>query len=374
METYDGILGQFTEVLNNILNGKSDKFSMFQKKDDHSNEECLFIDQFNRFLEHYQQVMDFMNKEQKQNLELLEQIHKSEQFYKMLFRIVQDDVTITDLNGNITFVSEKGLQMFGYESLDELAGVNIIELIAPDFKQKVPNTLSEIIKGNDTGISEYKLIHKYGNEFWAEVSSEILRTETGEAESLLFVVRDITQKKNMQYQLLEYAVEKEKQARTDGMTGLLNRKEGIEVLSSELKRSAYGKNTLAAMFIDIDRLKYINDNFGHAEGDRVILALTSCILNSIRGTVHTCRMGGDEFLLIIPDCDMNKLEKLIHRIDENVKKANSKYSFKIPLAFSCGFAFSKPEHPLTEEEIVKKADEEMYRQKKNKKCVIETAG
>lgn len=122
-------------------------------------------------------------------------------------------------------------------------------------------------------------------------------------------------------------MEKEKlnyYASMDIMTGVLNRRADLELLNKELTVSKLNNKNLVICFIDVDGLKIINDNFGHQEGDRLLINMAEILKDSIRKTDFVIRMGGDEFLLVIPGTTIKETDKIQYRIHRKLKIINKK--------------------------------------------------
>ncbi|NUQ29969.1 MAG: GGDEF domain-containing protein [Acidobacteriaceae bacterium] len=96
----------------------------------------------------------------------------------------------------------------------------------------------------------------------------------------------------------------ERQAMTDPLTGVLNRRAVEREVVELLRRSAKTGGTISALMLDMDHFKGINDRFGHHGGDRALLAVTNAIQRSVRGTDLVARLGGDEFMVVLPDTPM----------------------------------------------------------------------
>ncbi|WP_434799205.1 GGDEF domain-containing protein [Terrisporobacter vanillatitrophus] len=157
-------------------------------------------------------------------------------------------------------------------------------------------------------------------------------------------------------------------ASIDAMTGVLNKKSGLELLEREFKLSNSNDKNMVICFIDVDGLKIINDTFGHEEGDKLLISTAKILKESIRKTDFVIRMGGDEFLVVFPKTTMKEVNTVwgrILKLVEEINKNNEKYN----LSFSYGFyEYGKEtEKNLTSKELIKRADTEMYRIKRGKK-------
>lgn len=156
-------------------------------------------------------------------------------------------------------------------------------------------------------------------------------------------------------------------ANRDDMTGVLNRRAGLKFLKRELCLSKVNGKNVIICFVDIDGLKMINDTFGHKEGDKLIINLTKILREGIRKTDCIIRMGGDEFLLVFPETSMKEIDSVWDRICKRVEEIN-RINNGHDLSFSYGFyeygKYAKKDMSINE--IIQKADEEMYRRKLKK--------
>ena len=95
------------------------------------------------------------------------------------------------------------------------------------------------------------------------------------------------------------------QARTDGLTGLVNHRTFYEILEQELWRSKRSGEQISLIMVDVDNLKTINDQYGHRAGDKVIKEISESIKESIRQIDTAARYGGDEFAIILPNTSLS---------------------------------------------------------------------
>ncbi len=163
-----------------------------------------------------------------------------------------------------------------------------------------------------------------------------------------------------------------KQATTDHLTGLLNRRALLEALRKEVERikGSNRKNTLCLCFMDLDNFKLINDTFGHAEGDKVLKAFASILRETLKSYDIVGRWGGDEFVAGVINCEnfdnpeICKTCPYYHKILEEVKKMGKCYA--ISLGVSCGVA-KIPTETEDLDEALRIADRRLYKAKKEGK-------
>jgi len=155
-----------------------------------------------------------------------------------------------------------------------------------------------------------------------------------------------------------------KTASEDSLTGVLSRSSGLKYLKKCINRSnEYGKH-LTICFIDINNLKFVNDNFGHAEGDTLIETVANLINSGLRINDKVMRLGGDEFLVIFDECKLERAKLIWSRIEKDIEHYNKVSDLKYNLSVSSGFSEYNKHLFTSMNEFIKCADEEMYRNKK----------
>lgn len=160
--------------------------------------------------------------------------------------------------------------------------------------------------------------------------------------------------------------ELKKLAHYDTLTGAYNRGYGLELLQRQLKLSKRDKSPLLLAYSDLDNLKDINDEFGHDEGDRAMVQVAKLFKSILREVDIITRMGGDEFLLIFLDSSLNEIPIIRKRLSKELTRLNqiSKKPYKIE--FSTGFSNYDPANPQLMNELIRIADENMFKEKRNK--------
>lgn len=151
-------------------------------------------------------------------------------------------------------------------------------------------------------------------------------------------------------------------AALDPLTGLHNRRFGEQRLAGEVSRSQRHGSPLTVVILDLNRLKDINDKYGHPIGDELIKYFAGRISRAIRGSDLAIRMGGDEFLLLLPECKPEEVRHVLSRL------SGMKIEFggqTVPVTFSVGWTNYVPgELP---EELLKRADDALYVNKRSEK-------
>jgi diguanylate cyclase (GGDEF)-like protein len=152
-------------------------------------------------------------------------------------------------------------------------------------------------------------------------------------------------------------------AQTDALTGLLNQRAFNEAWQRVHEASERGQGSYSVLLIDMDRLKAINDSFGHEAGNSALTLVAQCLQRSIRGTDLAARFGGDEFAVLLPGASPETAEQVIKRVRHNVYKTTLDLrSRMIRCSVSIGLA-SYPRDSRDLRELLSTADRQMYRDK-----------
>lgn len=167
---------------------------------------------------------------------------------------------------------------------------------------------------------------------------------------------------------LRIAFELEKTlSRTDPLTGVANKRAFYDLASIEIDRARRYKHPFTAAYIDIDNFKTINDRFGHSIGDTLLQLVAITIKNKIRATDTIVRLGGDEFIVLLPETGDEPAYKALYRLRNQLLDVMHKNEWHV--TFSIGVAtFISP--PDSVEEMIKKADNLMYSAKNSGKNII----
>ena len=146
-------------------------------------------------------------------------------------------------------------------------------------------------------------------------------------------------------------------ARTDSLTGLLNRRGFEETLKSELARARRSHRPVTLVVGDLDHFKLVNDRFGHQRGDEALQRFSELLIGVKRSIDGAARIGGEEFALILPDTDRNGAYVMAERLRRRVREELVGYG--LPLSVSIGIA-GYPSHGSTGDELLRHADQAMY--------------
>jgi len=154
---------------------------------------------------------------------------------------------------------------------------------------------------------------------------------------------------------------------TDYMLNIYNRSKFMEELKNEIKRvNRYGNN-LSLIMLDVDYFKEINDRYGHMTGDQILIKLTEVINRKIRDLDIFARYGGDEFIIITPNTDLDEAAKLAQRLRESIAETN----FENLQGVTCSFGVAEYSSQDNIDSFIKKVDDALYQAKENGRNRVE---
>jgi diguanylate cyclase (GGDEF)-like protein len=158
---------------------------------------------------------------------------------------------------------------------------------------------------------------------------------------------------------------------TDELTGIVNRRTALVVLEKQFGLSRRNGGSLAVAFIDLDGLKAVNDAFGHSAGDEYIKSACSILTKALRTTDTVGRLGGDEFLAVLPDCDLHGAEVTARRagalIEEHNLSGEPRYAMSLSIGLAVSTELAGAGLPETTGALVELADSRMYAEKVKRK-------
>jgi diguanylate cyclase (GGDEF)-like protein len=196
---------------------------------------------------------------------------------------------------------------------------------------------------------------KDGSEFVASIS--IIKTGVGLKESYAAVIRDISENKKTEDELLRLAA-------TDPLTGAFNRREFTALADQESQRANRYNHPLSIMMLDLDHFKKLNDTYGHAAGDKALQRFTTLCCNALRTVDIFGRWGGEEFVALLPETDAEGAAIIAERLRKIVAQSILVFNEqKIQFTTSIGIAQYRSGE-LTVEGPLSRADSAVYDAKK----------
>lgn len=168
---------------------------------------------------------------------------------------------------------------------------------------------------------------------------------------------------------LKDAYDREKRfARTDGLTGVTNRRHFQELLDAEFHRAQRYGYPLTMAYIDVDNFKMVNDRYGHGTGDLLLNMIAQVMTRQVRAMDVVARLGGDEFVLLLPQTGPNQARSVLPRVQRQLMQTVQQHGW--PISFSIGVA-TFIQMPESTQELVNQADCLMYNVKTHGKNHID---
>lgn len=284
----------------------------------------------------------------------------SEKRYQALYENAPDIYTTINQAGEILSINRIGAHMLGFE-VDELMGESAANVIHPLDQRAVFDAFESHFNHPmpDNGI-EYRQVRKDGSLLWVH---QRVSLEPDVAEPRLLVVcRDVTEKRKLEEQLAHYATH-------DALTNLINRREFERRLKRLLDSSQGHCENHALCYLDLDQFKSINDSCGHIAGDELLRQITALLQGHMRSRDTLARIGGDEFVILMEYCPLEKAVQLTEIIHQTI--GDFKFHWRSN-SFSIGVSIGlvKIQHGHTINTVIGLADSACYLAKeKGRNCI-----
>lgn len=237
--------------------------------------------------------------------------------FRDIVELAQDVVIVTkaeplDAPGpEIVYVNPAFTRLTGY-SREEALGQNprMLQGMRTD-----PKTIHQIRAALDKAEPVHVAIEDYtrdGRTYWLDMSIMPLRNAQGKLTHFVAIERDVSAQQALQRKLAELADR-------DPLTGLFNRRKFFEALDAAWLQFDSTRKPFAVIGLDLDEFKGINDRHGHDSGDIVLQAVATIVQQTCRPHETAARMGGEEFSLILPDCDAQEAVTIAERLRRNIE-------------------------------------------------------
>ncbi|HXY54326.1 MAG TPA: diguanylate cyclase [Nitrospirota bacterium] len=260
--------------------------------------------------------------------------------------------------GVTVYANRKYCEMFGFQNSEELRGRPVIEQWAPQDRDRVADRALQRGLGSEVPI-EYEGTgqRKDGSQFPLHVAVGLVHLAEGPA-SVAFLT-DITERRKATEELKRLNELLLCQASTDPLTGISNRSKFSEALSIEIMRSRRFRLPLSLIIFDVDHFKIINDTYGHNAGDSALQYLTGLVEKFVRRHDVFARWGGEEFVIMVT----NTGERGATIFAEKLRSMIEKFDFPEVGHLTCSFGVAEFVHDDTDEVLINRADQTLYRAK-----------
>ncbi len=281
-----------------------------------------------------------------------EALRESERRFRSLLENVKLITGIMDQEGRIIFINDFALSLTGYMK-EEVIGHSYFEIFVPDtIREKAIDWFRESLNNKKVIIHDFDpILTKKGEMRFVNWNHTLLFDTDGNVSGVATIGVDITERRQFQERLKHMSFH-------DSLTGLYNRTYFEEELRL-LEEDFYAP--VGMIVCDVDGLKLVNDTLGHSTGDKLLWLTGGIIKKCFREQDKVCRIGGDEFAIILPKSELSSVEQACLRIRKAVEKYNIENE-EFPLSLSVGYAVSgKKDENIRS--VFKEADNNMYQEK-----------
>jgi diguanylate cyclase (GGDEF)-like protein/PAS domain S-box-containing protein len=283
------------------------------------------------------------------------------QVFRSLIDESRESLFIIDAsNGRILDVNEGACRNLGY-SYGQLTGLRVPDIVS-NYGENIPRWSNYIQRVRQAGhlVFESRHYRKDGSALPVEVSTRLVSHHG--REYLVSVARDISDRKAREAEL-------ERLATTDPLTGAANRRKLYDLLDHHLHLRRRYNSPVALVVVDIDHFKTVNDRFGHEAGDCVLVRFVEVVKGMLRDPDLLARTGGEEFVILAPQTDLQGALGLTQKIAEAVRGMN------VETVGGVTASFGVAEAGLGEarDDLLRRADQGLYRAKEGGRDRIEAA-
>jgi len=296
--------------------------------------------------------------------------------YRLLADNSSDAIVCVGLDGRRLYVSPAHATLTG-RSVEDSIGQPTESAIHPDDRKRVTDDLRTLRKRfADEVTHQFRYLRDDGSVLWVEARARFVAAGNGQPAQIIANLRDISERKAAEERIVALNLELGKQALTDGLTGLSNRRRFDEALAAEWRRAIRTDEMLSLLLIDVDRFKLYNDHFGHQQGDRALRLVAAAVSGVCRrpGEV-AARYGGEEMALLLPATDCEGAAACAEALRAAVQALALEHPGNpaVPvLTVSVGVATSQPARDVgsTPEALIGAADAALYEAKRGgRNCV-----
>lgn len=286
-----------------------------------------------------------------------------EVFYRDILDRITSGVYFVNQERVITYWNKGAERLSGYAA-QEVVGFRCAEVLShiDEFGRSLCGELCPLLDAMKDGAprqAELFMLHKTGQRVPVLVQAMHMNGSGGTITGAVEIFNDISPLKLAQARIREL----NDAANKDALTGVYNRR-GLEILLREWFNDFQQYQVLfGVVFIDLDEFKQVNDKYGHAAGDQVLIGIGSALKKNLREADIVGRWGGDEFLLLLRDVT----EKTIDRVIKKISKLTNSQTYELDgrrFSVKCSLGGVIPSHSEDLISLIKRADEAMYQHKK----------
>ncbi len=293
-----------------------------------------------------------------QHFDVTTELHEQRTLFETIFHHTNIGIALLEPGGRVIRANNSLGELLGYTETDMLA-MNFYYLIHPNDQNSLQLNIQDLIdKKIKLYQSEQQCFRKNGDAIWIMTSICLIHDSEELPIQFIVQVQNITAQKQAEERLRHMAYH-------DPLTGLANRNKLEQSLNHIVAAARRHQQGFALLFLDLDRLKNINDTIGHDAGDLLLQIIAERLRNTVRTTDMVARLGGDEFVLLINDVKKTEsVAQIAQKILDNVLQVITIKGKELYITTSIGISIY-PYDGQTIQALMKNADLALYRAKEH---------
>ncbi|MCW2707827.1 MAG: hypothetical protein QOJ48_1893 [Frankiales bacterium] len=290
--------------------------------------------------------------------------------FETFFDHARIGLALADLSTGYVRVNQTYAELLGRPP-EDLVGVSFTEVLHPEDQLEALDRVEQLLTGRETSLTaEQRYLGPDGQVLWVLHGVSVVRDADGTPAWFAVSAQDISERRRVETDLRALTATLTERAVRDPLTGLANRTLLLERLRAVLARDARTGQSTAVLFLDLDGFKAVNDRYGHAAGDEVLVTVAKRLAAAVRPSDTVARIGGDEFVVLVEGAS----DAVVHTVVERLRQAVSEPlpTLDLEVGVSVGVALSArgDAEPRT---LLNAADRAMYSEKKSEKSVTRRA-
>ena len=295
-------------------------------------------------------------------------MREQEEFFRMITENIEDFIAVLDLQGRRLYNSPSYIKLF--KNIALMKGTDSFAEMHPDDRERVKRIFNDTVQSGAGLQTEYRFVLPDGSIRHMESRGGLILDSQGKPSYVVVISRDITERKKDEEQIRNLAF-------YDTLTQLPNRRMLDDRMNHAMAASKRSGRYCALMFLDLDNFKPLNDLYGHAMGDLLLIEVAHRISSCVREVDTVARFGGDEFVVMLSELDIDKESSIAqaHIVAEKIRiilakpyvlALKTKNSKEIQFEHHCTSSIGVVmfiNHDYSPEELIKRADSEMYQAK-----------
>ena len=312
--------------------------------------------------EELEHIIETLKEEVSRYKRAYSEVSETSSRYKTILEGAVDAIVVVNDKGNIIEWPVQAELICGW-SRNEILGKPIFKIMPRKYRDRHKVLFREVLDGNRGRVFgkriEASVLTKDTHEVPVQLS--VTLNQTDNCREVTLFMHDITERKKTEKLLRHMSI-------TDELTGVFNRRGFMTLADKQLKQACRAEKSIFLLYADFDNMKWLNDNRGHRIGDAALIETANILKNTFRQADLIGRVGGDEFVVLLsPSAGVKDESGAIARLDDNIARFNADPEKRFQIMISTGMVRYDPDQPCSIEDLMSRADNLMYANKKWRK-------